>query len=166
MKRYFTTIGIVIFLLSSTGYAARERWILAKRVDSAELIVVGELGRVERNFSIVFESLMAGLGADHWHFKVGSISIDHVLAGHLSPGELRDSIVSIALADGLENQGKHVTRFPGRPTAYEGDRGIWLLKRGVFIGHWGFATHDCFLPLDSLEAVKLAIERLKQKKGH
>ena len=163
MIRVFVTIGIVIMLLFGTAHTSRELWSLERRVDYAELIIVGELGNAKRLFSIEFESYMDGLGADHWHYKVGPISIDQILKGHLSDGELRDSSISIALADGLEKEGKDVIRFPGRPTAHDGDKGIWVLKHGVFIGSWGFATYDCFLPIDSLDTVKAVIERLRQK---
>jgi len=154
MIRGVITIGIVIILMTSTGRAARERLNLERRITAAELIVVGELGTLKSQFSIVFKSQMGGIGTDQRNYKVGLISIEEVLMGELSPVELRDSLVGIALHESYEKDGKHVIMFPTPSTAYTGDKGVWLLKRGHFVNYYGLATFDCFLPLDSLDAVK------------
>ena len=143
------------------GRTARELQSLEERIERAELVVVGQLGTTEKRFSILFDNYMDGMGADRWNFKCGVLTIDQVVMGELLQVPSPNPVIWVALHAGLEKDGKHVTRFPNPPTAYEGDTGIWLLRRGQFINYYALATYDCFLPIDSLEVVKTAIERVQ-----
>jgi hypothetical protein len=162
MKPVNLTIVILIVIFSTPGRTARELQSLEERIERTELVIVGELGATEKKFSIIFDDYMDGMGADQWNFKCGVIAIDQVIMGELRQVPSPDPVIWVALHAGLQRDGKHVTRFPNPPTAHEGDRGIWLLRRGQFIKYYGLATYDCFLPIDSLEAVKAAIERVQR----
>lgn len=155
------TILIGLLVLSVPARTTRELQSLAQRIEKSELIVVGKLGSVEKKFSIVFDDYMDGLGADRWDYKWGIITIDSVLIGELPRGALKDPMIGVALHAGFVKDDRRVTRFPTPTSANEGDEGVWLLRRGQFIGYYGLATYDCFLPIDSLEAVKAALERVQ-----
>lgn len=158
MKKMIGVCFTACLLLPSVAHGTRVFESLEERLKKADVVIAGTLSDVRRSFSIVFEDPKA-MGGDRWNFSVGLIEIEDVLMGKLPSGA---RVTSFAFWAGSTREGRPVVISMPPPLFHEGDRGIWILRRGIFIGHYG-ADYDCFLPLESAAEVKNAIANIQKQ---
>ena len=161
MKLRYFIIFVAILSLSSISESTREILTISERLSNADIVVIGTLTEVRNCFTVEFDDPMIdSFGLDRWIFKCGDIVIDEVITSNKPMGEK----IRISFRSSVEKDGAHKSDlFPSSRIFYEGDRGIWILRRGTHYGYYGLAGHDCLLPVGEkptiVEALKSEMEK-------